>query len=207
MRNQTIGTLVLIRHGATFFNLEKRFTGWTDVEMAPKGKEEAHTAAKKLKNYKFNTAYTSVLKRAINTLYIILKDLNQNDTPIKKDKALNERHYGDLQGKYHKDMVKEVGADRVQLWRRSFDIAPPNGESLKDTCNRTIPFFEKNIMKDIKEGKTILVSAHGNSLRAIEMKLDNLTPEQVVKHEIGTGIPHIYKIDSNGTVISKVILK
>src|SRR3989338_4712377 len=202
-----MATLVLVRHGESQWNLENRFTGWIDVPLTDKGREEAKRAGEKIKSIKFDKAYTSVLKRAIETLEIILKVIKQEKLPTEKDQALNERHYGDLQGLNKAETAQKYGDKQVHIWRRSYDIAPPNGESLKDTAARTLPYFEKKIVLDLKAGKNILVSAHGNSLRSIAMELDKLTREQVLELNLGTGVPIIYEFDSNFKIHSKKELK
>ncbi len=191
--------LVLVRHGQSQWNLENRFTGWVDVDLTPKGIEEAKEAGQALKagGYKFDLAYTSELKRAQETLKLILEKLGQQDLTTIKHKALNERHYGDLQGKDKAQTALEFGAEQVRIWRRSFDIPPPNGESLKDTAARTIPYFEEKIYPDLVNGKNLIVAAHGNSLRSIVMKLDNLTEEQVLALEIPTGKPLVYELTAS----------
>jgi 2,3-bisphosphoglycerate-dependent phosphoglycerate mutase len=203
--------LVLLRHGESQWNLENRFTGWTDVPLSPKGEQEAHDAGQKLKSYKFVKAYTSVLKRAIDTLNIVLEIIGQEDIPIEYDKALNERHYGALQGLNKAETAVKYGDAQVKLWRRSYDVPPPKevtelnpmgiSESLKDTAARTLPYFDSKILPDIKAGKNILVAAHGNSLRSIVMQLDNLTREQVIELNIPTGVPLLYVYDTNGKII------
>ncbi|MFA5108739.1 MAG: 2,3-diphosphoglycerate-dependent phosphoglycerate mutase [Candidatus Micrarchaeia archaeon] len=200
-----MATLVLIRHGQSQWNLENRFTGWIDIPLAPKGEQEAHSCAKKLKDYQFDLGYTSALIRAQDTLKIIMQD-NKWKFPIKKDKAINERMYGDLQGKNKDEMRKIYGAEQVQIWRRSYDIAPPGGEALKDTAARSIPYFKKHILANLKKGKNIIVSAHGNSLRSIVMFLDKLTKDEVLKLEIPTGVPYVYEFDKKGKIIKKEIL-
>lgn len=200
-----MATLALIRHGQSQWNKENRFTGWIDIPLSPEGEAEAHTCAKKLKNFKFDCAYTSALIRAQDTLKIILQD-NNWDLPIKKDKAINERMYGDLQGKNKDEMRKIYGVEQVHVWRRSYDIAPPGGEALKDTAARAIPYFKKQILPQLKKGKNVIVSAHGNSLRAIVMFLDGLSKEEVLKLEIPTGVPYIYQISKSGQVEGKEIL-
>ncbi len=199
--------LVLVRHGESQWNLENRFTGWIDVPLTDKGREEARKAGEKLKGIKFDKAYTSVLIRAKETLDIILKEIGQEKLPIEKDQALNERHYGDLQGLNKAETAKKFGDAQVHIWRRSYDIAPPNGESLKDTAARTLPYFEKKIIPDLKAGKNILIAAHGNSLRSIVMELDKLTKEQVLELNLGTGVPIVYELDSNLKIKSKKELK
>ncbi|OIO37664.1 MAG: 2,3-bisphosphoglycerate-dependent phosphoglycerate mutase [Candidatus Omnitrophica bacterium CG1_02_46_14] len=200
-----MSTLVLVRHGESQWNLENRFTGWVDVPLSPKGIQEAKTAGEKIKkeNVYFNKAYTSALKRAQNTLTLMLEILGQTDIPVEKDQALNERHYGDLQGLNKTETAKKFGDEQVKIWRRSYDIAPPNGESLKDTAARTLPYFEGKIMKDIKAGQNVIVSAHGNSLRSIIMHLDKLTKAEVVELNLATGVPIIYQFDKNLKIVSK----
>lgn len=199
--------LVLVRHGESQWNLENKFTGWVDVELSDKGREEAKRAGERLKGFKFDKAYTSTLKRAQHTLDSILKVTGQENIPIEKDKALNERMYGDLQGLNKAETAKKYGDEQVHIWRRSYDIAPPNGESLKDTAARTLPYFQKKIMADVKAGKNIIVAAHGNSLRSIVMDLDKLTKEQVLELNLGTAIPIVYEFDKSLKIISKKELK
>ncbi len=196
--------LVLVRHGQSVWNLQNRFTGWVDVPLTEKGKEEAYKAGELLKDIRFSVAYTSDLTRAQETLRIILETIGLL-IPVIKDKALNERHYGALQG-LNKDRAREKwGKEIVHLWRRSYDIPPPEGESLKDTAARTIPFLERAIMGDILDGRDVLVVAHGNSLRSIVMYLEKLSPEEIIKVEIPTGTPIVYELDENGNVINKEI--
>ena len=196
--------LCLLRHGESLWNKENRFTGWVDVPLTDLGREQAEKAGELIKKegLRFQVAYTSVLNRAIETLEIVMKTIQQN-IPVIKDSALNERMYGDLQGLNKEDTAKKYGDQQVHIWRRSYDIKPPNGESLEDTQKRTIPFFMNCIMTDIKEGKNVLVVAHGNSLRSIVMYLDKLSKEQVLSLELPTGLPIIYSIDPNGGVTSK----
>ncbi|MBI3550217.1 MAG: 2,3-bisphosphoglycerate-dependent phosphoglycerate mutase [Elusimicrobia bacterium] len=195
--------LVLVRHGQSQWNLENRFTGWVDVPITPLGEEEAHKAGKLLQGVRFDAAFTSLLQRAQQTLDIILGELGQTGIPITKDQALNERHYGDLQGLDKAETAKKFGDQQVHVWRRSYDVAPPNGESLKDTAARTIPYFESKIMPEVRAGKNILVAAHGNSLRAIVMTLDNLTKETVMELNIGTCRPITYEMDASGKILQK----
>ncbi len=196
--------LVLVRHGQSVWNLQNRFTGWIDVPLTEKGKEEAYKAGELLKDIRFDVAYTSNLTRAQETLRIILETIGLL-IPVIKDEALNERHYGALQG-LNKDRAREKwGKEIVHLWRRSYDIPPPEGESLKDTAARTIPFLERAIMGDILDGRDVLVVAHGNSLRSIVMYLENLGPDEIIKVEIPTGTPIVYDLDENGKVINKEI--
>src|SRR3989338_7602832 len=197
--------LVLVRHGESQWNQENRFTGWVDVPLSPKGVEEAKKAGEKIKNeaIRFDKAYTSDLQRAQATLVLILEVLGQPSIPVAKNQALNERHYGDLQGLNKAETAKKFGEKRVEIWRRSYDVAPPNGESLKDTAARTLPYFESEILSDLKQGKNVLVSAHGNSLRSVVMVLDKLSKEQVLELNIGTGVPIVYQFDKDLKVISK----
>ncbi len=205
-----MSNLILIRHGESQWNLENRFTGWVDVPLSPKGEQEAKAAAELLKSYTFDKAFTSKLKRANNTLAFILKASNQTGIPTEYDQALNERHYGALQGLNKEETAKKFGADQVHIWRRSYDVPPPAdktelnpegiSESLKDTAARTLPYWEKKIFPEIKAGKNIIVAAHGNSLRSIVMHLDGLTKEQVLELNIPTGKPLLYVFDSAGKV-------
>jgi 2,3-bisphosphoglycerate-dependent phosphoglycerate mutase len=189
--------LVIVRHGQSQWNLENRFTGWVDIDLSPKGEEEAIKAGEMLKGYKFDYAFTSDLIRAQRTLDIILNGIGQTDISVEKDIALNERMYGDLQGLNKDETREKFGDEQVHIWRRSYDIAPPNGESLKDTADRVIPYYEEKIAPMLKEGKDIIISAHGNSLRALIMYLEGLSKEEVVKVEIPTGHPKIYILDDD----------
>lgn len=197
--------LVLVRHGQSQWNLENRFTGWVDVPLSPKGEEEAREAGRHVRGIRFDRAYTSALGRAARTLDLMLGELGQRGLPTAREAALNERMYGDLQGLDKDEMRKKFGEEQVRLWRRSYDVRPPNGESLEDTCRRTLPYFDSEILPQVKAGKNVLVAAHGNSLRSIVMRLDGLTPEQVVALEIPTGVPLVYSIDSAGRVVGKEI--
>ncbi|MBL8007404.1 MAG: 2,3-diphosphoglycerate-dependent phosphoglycerate mutase [Ignavibacteria bacterium] len=194
--------LVIVRHGQSQWNLENRFTGWIDIDLSPAGEEEALKAGEKLGNYKFDEAFTSDLIRAQRTLDIILKEINQKDIPVSKDKALNERMYGDLQGMNKDECRKKFGDDQVKIWRRSYDTPPPNGESLKDTADRVLPYYKKYIEPELKKGKDILISAHGNSLRALIMYLEKMSSEEILRTEIPTGNPREYIFDENLNVIS-----
>lgn len=198
--------LILLRHGESQWNLENRFTGWVDVDLSPKGEKEAEGAGKKLKDLPIDKAYVSLLKRANRTLEIALKAADKNAVPTVKDKALNERHYGDLQGLNKAETAKKYGDEQVRIWRRSYDIAPPGGESLKDTAARTIPYFKQHILADLKKGLNVIIAAHGNSLRAIVMELDQLTKDQVLELNIVTGVPMVYEFDSNLVIQSKKTL-
>jgi 2,3-bisphosphoglycerate-dependent phosphoglycerate mutase len=198
--------LVIVRHGQSLWNLENRFTGWIDIDLSPKGIEEANQAGEKLKDYKFDEAFTSALTRAQKTLKIILGIIGQENIPIQYDKALNERMYGDLQGLNKDEMRKKFGDEQVRIWRRSYDVAPPGGESLQDTAARVIPYWESKILPKLRAGKNILISAHGNSLRALVMYLEKLTKEQILETEIPTGIPKIYVLDKDLNVLEKKYL-
>jgi len=194
--------LLIFRHGQSVWNLENKFTGWVDVELSPKGIEEAKQAGFKIQNLHFDYAYSSSLLRAQNTLKIALKTANQSEIPITFDKALNERMYGDLEGLDKTETAKKYGEEQVQIWRRSFDIPPPNGESLKDTAARVLPYFKDEIIPKLKEGKSIVIVAHGNSLRALIMFLEQMTPEQILEFEIGTAQPRLYELDENMKVLN-----
>ncbi len=198
--------LVLVRHGESQWNLENRFTGWVDVPLTDTGRREAHRAGTLLRGMRFDRGFTSVLQRAIETLDIILREIDQPDLPIERDAALNERHYGDLQGLNKAETAAKFGAEQVHIWRRSYDVAPPNGESLKDTAARTLPYFERTIMPRLTAGENVLVAAHGNSLRSIVMDLDRLTKEQVLELNLATGVPVVYEVAADGSVRSKRIL-
>ena len=210
-----MGALVLIRHGQSQWNLENRFTGWVDIPLTDAGREEARRGAQLIRHLTFNRAFTSALIRAQETLAIVLQALGQTGIPIERDQALNERHYGALQGLNKAETAKKYGDAQVKIWRRSYDIAPPNdktelnpegiSESLKDTAARTLPYFNAKILPLVKAGQTILVVAHGNSLRSIVMDLDTLTKEQVLELNIATGPPIIYEIDQRGAVLKKTI--
>ncbi|HRB82228.1 MAG TPA: 2,3-bisphosphoglycerate-dependent phosphoglycerate mutase [Nitrospira sp.] len=200
--------LVLIRHGESQWNLENRFTGWVDVPLSPKGIEEAKAAGKKLAGFKFDRAFSSVLARANETLRLVLEGIGQTGIPIEKDKALNERMYGELQGLNKAETAKKFGDEQVKIWRRSYDVRPPGGESLKDTAERvsssTCSLFNcsSRIRPYVLQGETILIAAHGNSLRALVMQLEQLTREQVLELNIPTGAPLLYELDNSGKVLS-----
>lgn len=194
--------LVLLRHGESQWNLENRFTGWVDVPLSPKGIEEAKSAGEKLREVTFNRAFTSVLMRANETLRIVLETIGQTQIPIEKDKALNERMYGELQGLNKAETAQKYGDAQVKIWRRSYDVRPPGGESLKDTAERTLPYYEKMIKPHLLKGETIIIAAHGNSLRALVMELDQLSKEAVLELNIPTGVPLLYEFDASGKVLS-----
>jgi 2,3-bisphosphoglycerate-dependent phosphoglycerate mutase len=199
-------TLALVRHGQSLWNLENRFTGWVDVPLTTTGEQEARDAGERLRGHTFDVAYTSVLTRATRTLDLIQQEAGF-DLPVIRDQALNERHYGDLQGLNKADTAAKYGDEQVHIWRRSFATPPPNGEALKDTAARTLPFFERAILGDIRQGKDVLVVAHGNSNRSIVMQLDDLDEEGVLALELKTGVPLVYELAEDGTVRDKTILQ
>ena len=196
--------LILIRHGQSEWNALNQFTGWRDPDLTAKGIEEAHNAGMIINNLKinFDLVFTSALIRAQNTAEIILKEINQSLSTI-KNQALNERNYGDLAGLNKDDARKRWGNEQVHIWRRSYDVPPPGGESLKDTGERVLPFFMKEILPQVCKGKNVLVAAHGNSLRSLIKFLDNISDEDIVKLEIATGAPIHYVINEDGSVVSK----
>ena len=210
-----MGTLVLIRHGQSQWNLDNRFTGWVDVPLTDAGREEARRGAALIRGLTFDRAFTSALIRAQETLRIVLKELGQPDVPIEADRALNERHYGALQGLNKAETAAKYGQAQVHLWRRSYDVAPPKdrtewnpegiSESLKDTAARTLPYFTAKILPLVTAGRTILVAAHGNSLRSIVMDLDHLTQEQVLTLNLATGAPIAYELDGASRVLKKIV--
>ncbi len=193
--------LVLLRHGESQWNLENRFTGWVDVPLTPKGIQEAKNAGEKLRGFTFDRAFTSVLERANETLRLALDVIGQPKIPIERDKALNERMYGDLQGLNKAETAKKYGDAQVKIWRRSYDVPPPGGESLKDTAERVLPYYEQTIKPYLLKGETILIAAHGNSLRALIMELEQLSREQVLELNIPTGAPLLYELDGTGKVL------
>jgi len=225
-----LSTLVLVRHGQSQWNLENRFTGWVDVPLSKKGVDESISAGKKLKDVKFDTMYVSHMLRAIQTLHYILIESNDTRTPIiyheeqrirgwehhKGDQQteipiyqsvdLAERYYGNLQGLNKQKTREKYGDEQVHLWRRSYDTKPPGGESLKNTCERTTPYYKKYILKDLQDGKTVLVSAHGNSLRAITMYVENISEQDIPTVEIPTGVPIVYTFDGQMHVMNKKLL-
>ena len=197
--------LVLVRHGESEWNRRNMFTGWQDVDLTEEGVAEAHRAGTMLKaeGAHLDIAFTSLLKRAQNTLRIILGELGQDRVPIVFDAALNERHYGDLVGLNKDEARKRWGDEQVHLWQRSYDIAPPGGESLKDTAARVLPFYSKRIVPELHAAKSVILVGHGNSLRALVMQLDRLSPAQVIELSIGTGMPLIYRLRPDGSVAEK----
>lgn len=190
--------LVLVRHGESEWNKLNLFTGWKDPDLTEKGVTEARDAGRQLKEqgFHFDIAFTSVLKRAQRTLQLILAELGDPGFIVHKDQALNERDYGDLAGLNKDEARVRWGEEQVHIWRRSFDVPPPGGESLKDTAARVLPYFERVIVPELRAGKSVLVAAHGNSLRALIMQLEGLTGEQIVTRELATGVPIIYCYDA-----------
>ncbi|MGQ9897125.1 MAG: 2,3-bisphosphoglycerate-dependent phosphoglycerate mutase [Acidobacteriota bacterium] len=197
--------LVLLRHGESQWNLENRFTGWVDVPLSPKGEEEARAAGRKLKSAEltFDHLFTSVLQRAIQTADLACEAAGFTNLPTARDQALNERHYGDLQGLNKAETARQYGDEQVKIWRRSYDVRPPNGESLADTAARVLPYYKAHILPLLQAGKNVLVVAHGNSLRALVMHLDRLSPAEVLELNIPTGAPLAYELDTGGNVVAK----
>ncbi len=200
--------LVLCRHGESEWNKLNLFTGWKDPALTEKGVAEARAAGRRLRDMglSFDVAYTSALSRAQRTLDLILTELGQTDLAIHRDQALNERDYGDLAGLNKDDARQRWGEEQVHIWRRSYDVPPPGGESLKDTAARVLPYFEAHIMPDVMAGHRVLVAAHGNSLRALIMKLEGLTGEEIIKRELATGVPIIYRFAEDGSILEKLDL-
>jgi 2,3-bisphosphoglycerate-dependent phosphoglycerate mutase len=225
-----LATMVLVRHGQSQWNLENRFTGWVDVPLSMKGRQEATSAGKKLSDIRFDTIYISHLLRAIQTLHYILLELQDNripiiyheeqrihnwehysgdrnnEIPVYQSVDLAERYYGDLQGLNKAETMKKYGEYQVHLWRRSYDINPPNGESLKDTCERSIPYYKNHILPELKTGKTVLIIAHGNSLRSITKYVENISDKEIPNVEIPTGIPIVYTFNTQMTSFQKKVL-
>lgn len=197
--------LALVRHGQSLWNLQNRFTGWVDVPLTEQGEAEARRAGERLRGQRFDVAYTSALTRAQDTLRLLLETAGI-DVPIIRDAKLNERDYGDLAGLDKAATAERYGAEQVHVWRRSFDVAPPGGESLADTAARTLPFFERAVMEDVRAGRDVLVVAHGNSNRAIVMRLDDLDGDAVASLELATGVPLVYELDTTGAVLAKEVL-
>ncbi|MBO6507340.1 MAG: 2,3-bisphosphoglycerate-dependent phosphoglycerate mutase [Roseibium sp.] len=196
--------LVLVRHGQSEWNLKNLFTGWKDPGLTEQGIAEAHKAGEQMRDLKltFDLAFTSVLSRAQKTLEIILSELGQEGLETIKDQALNERDYGDLTGMNKDEARQQFGEEQVHIWRRSYDVPPPGGESLKMTAERVLPYYKTDILPKVLSGKRTIVAAHGNSLRSLIMELENLSPEEILKRELGTGTPIIYRLDENGGVLS-----
>ena len=197
--------LVLVRHGQSDWNLKNLFTGWRDVGLTEKGVAEARAAGKKLKaqGLHFDVAFTSVLSRAQRTLDLVLEEMGETDITVFKDQALNERDYGDLSGLNKDDARKKWGEEQVHVWRRSYDVAPPGGESLRDTAARVLPYYIQEILPRVLRGDNVIVVAHGNSLRALVMVLERLSPTEIVGREIATGVPLIYRLNADSTVAEK----
>lgn len=200
-----MSTLILLRHGQSQWNLENRFTGWVDVDLSPQGRSEAQHAGELLRSHPVDVVFTSVLQRAISTATIAMEAAGISGVPVHRDQALNERHYGDLQGLNKAETAEKYGAEQVHQWRRSYDIAPPNGESLAMTRERVAPYYEAHIKPLLLQNKNVLVVAHGNSLRSLVMMIEHLTPDEILNTEISTGIPIIYNLDENLTVENKTI--
>ena len=200
--------LVLVRHGQSEWNLKNLFTGWKDPDLTEQGITEAREAGRKLKaqGLSFDKAFTSDLTRAQHTLKLLLEEIGQTGLPTTRDLALNERDYGDLSGLNKDDARKKWGEDQVLIWRRSYDVPPPGGESLKDTLARTLPYYVKEILPGVLRGERTLIAAHGNSLRALIMVLERLSPESILKRELGTGVPIIYRLNTDATVATKLDL-
>lgn len=202
-------TLVIVRHGQSLWNKENRFTGWIDVDLSAKGIEEAQKAGEKLKNdgYTFDVAFTSDLKRAQHTLEIILEGIAQPTLTTYKDKALNERMYGDLQGQNKDEARERFGEEQVHVWRRSYDVPPPNGESLKDTGDRVMPYFQEEILPHLKKGENVIIAAHGNSLRSLIKYLEGYGDDEIINVEIPTGTPKVYELDDELNVVKTFYLQ
>jgi 2,3-bisphosphoglycerate-dependent phosphoglycerate mutase len=200
--------LVLVRHGQSEWNLKNLFTGWRDVDLTDKGVAEARAAGRQLKalGLRFDVAYTSALVRAQRTMDLMLEELGQRGLQVICDQALNERDYGDLAGLNKDDARKRWGEEQVHVWRRSYDVAPPGGESLKDTAARVLPYYIQDMLPRVLRGERMLVSAHGNSLRALVMVLDHLSPQEIVKREIATGVPLIYRLNADSTVAERKVM-
>jgi 2,3-bisphosphoglycerate-dependent phosphoglycerate mutase len=226
-----LATMVLVRHGQSQWNLENRFTGWMDIPLSIKGRQEAISAGKKLKDMRFDIIYVSHLLRAIQTMHYILLELSDkripiiyheeerihewehyngdrnNEIPIYQSVDLAERYYGDLQGLNKAETMKKYGEAQVHLWRRSYDINPPHGESLKDTCERTIPYYKNHILPELQAGKNVLIVAHGNSLRSITKYVENISDQDIPNMEIPTGLPIIYTFDFQMKLQKKLLLE
>jgi 2,3-bisphosphoglycerate-dependent phosphoglycerate mutase len=197
--------LVLVRHGESEWNKKNLFTGWRDVDLSENGIKEARAAGRKLKaqGLSFDVAFTSALVRAQHSLALMLEELGQKSIPVVNDVALNERDYGDLSGLNKDDARAKWGAEQVHIWRRSYDVAPPGGESLKDTAARVLPYYIQDILPRVLRGERVIVAAHGNSLRALVMVLERLSPQEIVAREIATGVPLIYRLNADATVAQK----
>lgn len=199
-RNMSV--LILVRHGQSIYNLENRFTGNLDIALTQLGEQEALNAGDKLLNFKFDLAYTSTLVRAQESLNIILKEIHQTDCLVIQNQALNERNYGNLQGLNKEETIAKFGQKQVDIWRRSYAVRPPEGESLEDTFNRTVPFYKHEIEPELKLQKDILIVAHGNSLRSLVMYLENISEKEIPNLNIPTGIPRSYAFDENLNILN-----
>ena len=202
------GTLILVRHGESEWNLKNLFSGWKNPDLTDKGIEEARAAGRRLKAAGIvpTVFYTSALRRAQHSLDLILEELGIVNLVITRNQALNERDYGDLSGLNKDDARAKWGEEQVLIWRRSYDVPPPGGESLKDTAARTLPYYEKHILPQVEAGETVLVAAHGNSLRSMVMAIEQLTPDEILKRELATGEPVIYRIGKSGKLKEKVAI-
>ncbi|KFL27820.1 MAG: 2,3-bisphosphoglycerate-dependent phosphoglycerate mutase [Devosia nanyangense] len=202
------GTLILVRHGESEWNLKNLFTGWRNPDLTEKGIGEARATGRilKAKGFAFDLTYTSALKRAQHTLDLILEEMGIENVTIVRNTALNERDYGELSGLNKDDARAKWGEEQVHIWRRSFDVPPPGGESLKDTAARTLPYYKAEIEPKVAAGQTVLIAAHGNSLRALVMAIEGLTPEQILKREIATGEPTVYQLNADGALKARVSL-
>jgi 2,3-bisphosphoglycerate-dependent phosphoglycerate mutase len=200
--------LVLLRHGQSEWNLKNLFTGWHDVDLTDKGINEARNAGRKLKvqGVRFDIGFTSALIRAQHSLDLVLKEMEQTSIPVIKDPALNERDYGELSGLNKDDARKKWGAEQVQIWRRSYEVAPPGGESLKDTAARVLPYYIQKILPHVLRGDNVIVSAHGNSLRTLVMVMENMSPKEIAAYELATGVPLINRLNADSTVAEKCYL-
>jgi 2,3-bisphosphoglycerate-dependent phosphoglycerate mutase len=200
--------LVLVRHGQSEWNLKNLFTGWRDVALTDVGIAEARAAGRKLwaQGIGFDIGFTSALKRAQDTMTLMLEEMSLPDIPVFKDLALNERDYGDLSGLNKDDARKRWGEEQVHVWRRSYDVAPPGGESLRDTAARVLPYYIEEILPRVLRGERTLVTAHGNSLRALVMVLDRLGPKEIIARELATGVPLIYHLNADATVANRIDL-
>ena len=200
--------LVLVRHGQSEWNLTNQFTGWKDIDLTPTGIEEARAAGRALKaqNIRFDVGFTSALKRAQRSLDLMLEEMGQKNIPVFRDQALNERDYGDLSGLNKDEARKKWGEEQVHTWRRSYDVPPPGGESLKDTAARVLPYYIQEILPRVLRGECVLVSAHGNSLRALVMVLERLSTRQILDRELATGVPLIFRLNADSTVASRLDL-
>lgn len=200
------GTLILVRHGQSEWNLKNLFTGWKNPDLTEKGVAEARAAGQKIKaaGLKPTVFFTSALKRAQHSLDLMLEELGIDDLVITRHRALNERDYGDLAGLNKDDARAKWGEEQVLIWRRSYDVPPPGGESLKDTAARTLPYYKNNILPAVTSGETVLVAAHGNSLRSIVMEIEQLTPDEILKRELATGEPVVYRIGKTGKLKERV---